>query len=161
MRIGVISDTHDNLIKIDRALEVFQTWQVEAVLHAGDFVSPFAVRRLLEGLKVPLYGVLGNNDGDRWLLKSLLGDRMYQSFALLEFGSHKVFLTHDLPEWSHGVFTGGGIRAVIFGHTHSPYLKEDQGVIFLNPGEACGWLTGKATVALLDLQAPRVEIVEI
>jgi len=161
MKVGVISDTHDNLLKIDRAIEVFRAQQVEAVLHAGDFVSPFAVRRLLEGLNVPLYGVFGNNDGDRWLLKSLLGERVYQSFALLEFGPYKVFLTHDLPERSHGLFEGGSVRAVVFGHTHTPYLKEEKGVIFLNPGEACGWLTGKATIALLDLRGQKAEIIQI
>ncbi|HCL90984.1 MAG TPA: YfcE family phosphodiesterase, partial [Candidatus Atribacteria bacterium] len=41
MKIGIISDTHDNLPKIKKAVGIFNREKVELVLHAGDFVSPF------------------------------------------------------------------------------------------------------------------------
>jgi len=47
MLIGVISDTHDRLPQIDAALSLFARRKVEALVHPGDFVAPFAVRRLL------------------------------------------------------------------------------------------------------------------
>ncbi len=31
----------------------------------------------------------------------------------------------------------------------------------INPGEACGWITGRYTVAVLDLETGKVEIVDI
>ena len=48
MLIGVISDTHDRLPMIDAALALFARNRVEAIIHSGDFVAPFAVKRLLE-----------------------------------------------------------------------------------------------------------------
>ncbi len=41
MNIGIISDTHDNLALIKKAVTFFNGEKVDLVLHAGDFVSPF------------------------------------------------------------------------------------------------------------------------
>ena len=62
--IGIISDSHDNLNAIRKAVEFFNKKEVKAVLHAGDIVSPFTVRAFKE-LKSKLYFVFGNNDGDK------------------------------------------------------------------------------------------------
>ncbi|MGB5089822.1 MAG: metallophosphoesterase family protein [Nitrososphaeraceae archaeon] len=61
MKIGIISDTHDNIENIQKAVKEFNNRQVEIVLHAGDFVSPIAVESFA-GIK--LVGILGNNDTD-------------------------------------------------------------------------------------------------
>jgi putative phosphoesterase len=61
MKIGIISDTHDNIENILKAVKEFNNRNVEIVLHAGDFVSPIAVESFA-GIK--LIGILGNNDTD-------------------------------------------------------------------------------------------------
>ena len=61
MKIGLISDTHDNIENILKAVQEFNSRHVDIVLHAGDFVSPIAVESFA-GIK--LIGVLGNNDTD-------------------------------------------------------------------------------------------------
>ena len=61
MKIGIISDTHDNIENIQKAVKEFNNRHVEIVLHAGDFVSPIAVESFA-GIK--LVGILGNNDTD-------------------------------------------------------------------------------------------------
>ena len=72
MLIGIFSDTHDQLIAIDRALEVFRQRKVDFVIHGGDLISPFAAKRLKAGVTVPLYIIYGNNDGERDGLKKIL-----------------------------------------------------------------------------------------
>ena len=42
--IGIISDTHDNIYMIDKAVEELNKRQVRLVLHAGDYISPFTVQ---------------------------------------------------------------------------------------------------------------------
>ena len=64
MLIGVMSDTHDNIVQTKKAVSLFNSRGVEHVLHAGDFISPFMIDTLKE-LKAPFTGVFGNNDGDR------------------------------------------------------------------------------------------------
>ena len=61
MKIGLISDTHDNIENIQKAVGEFNNRHVDIVLHAGDFVSPIAVESFAA---VKLVGILGNNDTD-------------------------------------------------------------------------------------------------
>lgn len=70
MKIGIISDTHDNLDAIDRTIETLNSYKIDLVIHAGDVISPFAARRFKE-LKSPLRVVYGNNDGERTGLKNM------------------------------------------------------------------------------------------
>ncbi|WP_187148145.1 metallophosphoesterase family protein [Thermofilum adornatum] len=65
-RIAVVSDSHDNLEAISLFIEHVKKENIEAIIHAGDIVSPFALR-MFKGLK--LYAVFGNNDGEKLLLK--------------------------------------------------------------------------------------------
>lgn len=57
MRVGIVSDTHDNLRAADRAAEVFAEEGAEIVVHCGDFVAP-PLLSAFEGFE--LHGVLGN-----------------------------------------------------------------------------------------------------
>ena len=68
MLVGTISDTHDNLPQIERAVEYLNHEKVGLVLHAGDYVAGFVIPKLAK-LTCPLIGVFGNNDGDHELLK--------------------------------------------------------------------------------------------
>ena len=61
MKIGIISDTHDNIENILKAVKVFNSRHVDIVPHAGDFVSPIAVKSFA---CIKLVGILGNNDTD-------------------------------------------------------------------------------------------------
>jgi uncharacterized protein len=59
MKIGLISDTHDNIQNIQNAISLFNDKHVSFVIHGGDIVSPEAVEAFT-GVK--LIAVLGNND---------------------------------------------------------------------------------------------------
>jgi len=45
MRIGLISDTHDNLTLVEKAVKQLNQENVELVLHAGDYTSPFTIAK--------------------------------------------------------------------------------------------------------------------
>jgi len=49
---------------------------------------------------------------------------------------------------------------LIYGHTHEVDLREGPPLI-LNPGECGGWLSGRATCAIVDLERLQTEIVEV
>ena len=159
MKIGLMADTHDNLRMIERAVSVFEGEGVGAVLHAGDFIAPFALRALKEALGVDLYGVFGNNDGERTGLKALLGDRLLPAPALWELGGWRVLLAHELtPEGARALAEGGALRLVAFGHTHEALVERLGETLIVNPGEAGGWLYGRPTVAVVDLRELKAEI---
>jgi putative phosphoesterase len=93
MKIAVISDSHDNIWKLEKAMQFIS--QTDVVLHCGDLISPFMIKRLIEGLGViPVHIVWGNNDGDKVLLKKLAQESgsisIHGEFASLELGGKKL-----------------------------------------------------------------------
>ncbi|HUU69135.1 MAG TPA: metallophosphoesterase [Planctomycetota bacterium] len=155
MKLGVMSDSHDNLPMIRKAVHCFSTEEpVDAVVHAGDFVAPFAVSELAK-LSVPIYGVFGNNDGEHAGINKVL-PQIDQPPLHLELGGRTLVVTHDIASVSDSDRAAADI--VIFGHTHNKLIEHREGKLLLNPGELGGWLTGKCTVAIIDLNTLDVEL---
>ncbi len=157
MLIGVISDTHDHLTTIGRALDLFDQRGVQAMIHPGDLVAPFAARKLLE-YSGPIYVTYGNNDGEREGLRKILPQITDGPLKIIMGG--KKILVHHFIEWcSQSDIDEADI--VITGHTHEVVNEEQDGTLLLNPGECCGWVNDRATVGLLDTEAMSMEIVEL
>lgn len=160
MKIGVIADTHDNLPKIGRAVELFNRAKVGLVLHAGDFVSPFTSREFGK-LRAKLVGVFGNNDGDRpYLLKRFaeIGE-LHDGCHELELAGRKIALLHK-PDLLEALLSSGRYDLIVYGHTHKIELREGSPLV-LNPGEAGGWTSGRPTAAIVDLATLRAQIIEL
>ena len=155
-KIGIISDTHDNIPRIEKAVEAFNKEDVSLVIHVGDYIAPFSLRPL-EKLKCEYCGIFGNNDGEKKGLGEKSGGRIKEGPLVLERCGRHIVVVHDISSWNK-------LREcdiLIYGHTHSPSIEKESGRLIINPGECGGWLTGKFTIALLYLKELRAEIVEI
>ena len=157
MLVGVISDTHDRLPMIDAALELFAKRGVDAVIHAGDFVAPFAMRRLLT-FDAPLHAIYGNNDGERTGLRGVFPP-LKDGPLFVELDGRTV-LVHHFIDWCVPKDVERA-EIVITGHTHEAVCRVERGKLFVNPGECCGWVTGRCTVGILDTTGPAAEICEL
>jgi putative phosphoesterase len=157
MLIGVMSDSHDRLPMIDAALRLFADRRVQAVIHAGDVIAPFAAKRLL-GASAPLSIVYGNNDGERKGLKAVLPQ--IQDGPLFVTLDGRTILVHHFIDWCE---TQDIAKAdiVITGHTHEVVTTYRDGKLFLNPGECCGWVNNRCTAAILDTEGPAAEVCEL
>ncbi|MBM3248518.1 MAG: metallophosphoesterase [Candidatus Omnitrophica bacterium] len=144
MRIGLVSDTHDNLDKIKKAVKLFNSKRVELVLHAGDFVAPFTIH-YLDKLNCEYLGVFGNNDGEKEGLKRKSGGKIKDGPVELMFEDIKIALVHDLK-----ALPARNFDIIVFGHSHKKELRKEGKTLLVNPGECGGWLTGKSTAAILD-----------
>lgn len=159
MKIGVISDTHDRLPTVRRAVAMFKRLKVEAVFHAGDLVAPFAAKLITpEELGVPLHVVYGNNDGERKGLKAIL-PQIQDGPLTVKLGGRTIVMHHFIDWLKPADIAGADV--VITGHTHEVVNKVADGKLFLNPGECCGWVHERCTVALLDLKTLKADIVEV
>jgi len=148
MRIGIFSDTHDNLVAIDKALTAFEDTRAEAIIHAGDFCSPFALQMIVDRVEVPLYAVFGNNDGERHGLARLVPE-LRDGPRHFELGEKKFCLIHDTEKLSHEDEMASDI--IVCGHTHAGPRAELHGeTLYVEAGECCGWLTGLCRVSILD-----------
>ncbi|MDH7564743.1 MAG: metallophosphoesterase [Candidatus Bathyarchaeota archaeon] len=162
--IGIIADTHDNLPNIDRAVKRLNEEGVEIVLHAGDYVAPFAVQRL-KGLKARLIGVFGNNDGDRELLKKRFSENerfdLRGRFAQADLELRIALVHGDEEELLRALMESGAFDVIVHGHTHVAETYRKGRTLIINPGEVCGYLSGKATIAVLDTASMDARIIEI
>lgn len=154
MRIGIISDTHDRRGTVEGAVEQFNQEGVEYVLHAGDYVAPFVVS-WLSHLEAPLVGVFGNNDGDRILLSQQFAEydhlEIRGEFARLELDGAVIALIHGHQrDLLAALVQTQGFDFVIHGHSHQAGCSELGRTHIINPGEACGYLSGRPTIALLE-----------
>lgn len=159
--IGLLSDTHDNLDRVRAAVRLFNDAGCDLVVHAGDFVAPFAADEL-RNLRCPVKAVFGNCDGERAGLARAFGGLGEIAAAPLAFehAGRRFGLCH-LDSSVPGLLAAKAFDVVVFGHTHRPLVERRDGVLLVNPGEAGGWLTGKSTAALLDPAAIAAEIVSI
>jgi putative phosphoesterase len=157
--IGVMSDSHDNVDAIKKAVRFFNETQCELVIHAGDFIAPFAAREL-EHLSCPVKAVFGNCDGEKEGLKKVfvsLGKIQKEPF-IFGYENIEFLLTHT--QFANDKYMKSRKYAVIiYGHTHKPDIRKNNSTLIVNPGETGGWLTGKSTVALLDHVSLEAEIV--
>ncbi len=163
MKIGVFSDTHDNLPAMQKIVEIFNQIGVEQVIHCGDVVAPFAFR-VLEKLKAKITAVFGNNDGEHLGLKEMFAKIGSITDAPREvtFGNKRIILNHFFSDLHYEALAiSGKYDIILFGHTHQLLNKKIGNTIVLNPGEACGYLYGKCTCAILDTDYMSVEIREV
>ncbi|MCX7993630.1 MAG: metallophosphoesterase [Fimbriimonadales bacterium] len=161
MRIGVLSDTHDHLGNLRRAVDALNDLQVELVLHAGDYIAPFVVNELSR-LPCRLIGIFGNNDGERLGLAKRLSEigQVQVQPLFLELESCRIAMVHE-PEPVEAFARSGLYDLVIYGHTHQQELHTVGNCTVLNPGEVCGWLTGESTCAVITLPEKQVEIIHL
>ena len=162
--IGIISDSHDNMNAIRKAVEFFNERGVKTVLHAGDLVSPFTARAFKE-LKPKLYFVFGNNDGDKVTLTKRfeeIGATSCGNFGDLTIDGLHIALLHGTNEaLVKALAKSGEFDVVVRGHTHDPGVKIIEGVTVINPGESSGVLSGKSTIAILEIANLNVEITQL
>ncbi len=156
MLVGVISDSHDNVPKLRAAVELFRQRGVQHILHTGDYVALFAVKVLTQ-CGIPFTGVFGNNDGERTGISKLTKD-IHSEPHQVELGGRRVTLVHHLTKLPPEQRTDTDV--IVFGHTHQVTAEEGPPVLF-NPGECCGWVSGKCTVGLLDLDTLTATVVEV
>lgn len=165
MLIGLISDTHDNLPNVDKAVAQLNEAKAELVLHAGDYVSPFVIPRFKK-LNCNLIGVFGNNDGDHEFLQQRFTEsnncEVRGRFAEITVDDFKIALLHgDETNLLNSLINSEYFDAVVHGHSHASLIRKNNKTLTINPGELCGYLTSIATYALLDTSTREVKIVDL
>lgn len=157
MRIGVISDTHDRLPTIRAALDIFRHFNLDTLVHPGDVIAPFAAKALA-AFEGDLHITYGNNDGERAGLKQVL-PQIQDGPLKLTLGGRSILLHHFI-DWCDPADIAAA-DVVITGHTHAIHVEKQDERLLLNPGETCGWVNDRCTVAVLDLETLEPQIIEI
>ena len=138
--IGVLSDTHvphrTSLIS-QKVIDDFRGRNVDFVFHLGDFTSFQAYQQLTTTFgKEKVIAIRGNMDFDKNLAKEL------PEKIEMEIFGHKILLVHGMGGPNMIIrrlikklnLLNSDYEIVIFGHTHRPVNKKENGILFFNPG---------------------------
>lgn len=141
MRIAVLSDSHDNIWNLEKALQLLQGEALSALLFLGDFCAPFSLKQIAEAYSGPIHCVPGNNDGDMFLLMSIAAQAgnvtFHHPIGDLTLSERKIAITH-YPEIAEGLVATGKYTAVFSGHTHEFMSQTSGSTLWVNPGEIMG-----------------------
>lgn len=156
MRIGIVSDTHNNLGNVRRIVELFNDARVDRVIHTGD-ITQAKTLRALGALHAPLFGVFGNNDERDPLLEAAaeLGFELVAPPLELVWAERRILVVHDpldIPRYL------AGHDVVLHGHDHSHRIDQRDGRVLFNPGECAGHMSGANAVGVLDLESLEARI---
>jgi len=160
MILGVISDTHDHLPRMKAAVNEFKARGVARLVHCGDYVAPFVLKVIAEAKFEDCFGVFGNNDGEWLWMRTLFKGigKVEKPPAFIEIAGRRIAVLHEpMPD---DVMAALPVDLVVFGHTHDAALRPGKPLV-LNPGECCGYLTGRATVATVNLETMEAEMIEL
>ena len=155
--VGLISDTHIPARARAVPKKVFEVFDgASLILHAGD-LTQLSVVDELEQL-APVVAVCGN------MYQSEVRERLPKMNSVKVY-KWKIGVIHD-----PGIFMGmkrmktlareNDFSVLVFGHTHRPSLKQEEGIIFINPGSTTNPLPPfitKPTVALLKITKEKIE----
>ncbi len=166
MLIGIISDTHENMDAIEKAVEFFNSKKVDLVIHAGDIISPITFAHFSK-LNCKIYLVFGNNDGEKKMLKEKYSQIGLIQEPPLEFELNedtktiKFIVFHAPPQNLEQLALLNKYNYIIYGHTHKKDYRKIGNTTIINPGEAGGWLFNNKSIVLLDTKEDKVEFVDI
>lgn len=176
MRIGVVSDTHNQTHRIVTALSLLRDRSVETIIHCGDIHAVDTIR-LFQGFDT--HFVLGNWDGD-WISGINSGavpprpdgrkrDPTQIKHAIESIGAqlHEPWgeLTLDSLDiaWIHGdnqklfreLETGNCYDYLFYGHTHQAEQHQVGCTLVVNPGAF--YKVAKPQFVILDTSTRTLE----
>ncbi|HIC92099.1 MAG TPA: metallophosphoesterase [Syntrophaceae bacterium] len=163
MVIAIMSDSHDNIWNVGKAVEIIKSRQAQVIIHCGDLVAPFILKELAK-FEGPVHWVLGNNDGDQYLLTKLCLTELknmepHGFIGKLNFEEVAIAFTH-YEEVGYALAHTGQYHLVCCGHTHAYRLQKIHQTTLLNPGEVMG-KDGPGTFCLFDTVTKEVKLLKL
>lgn len=158
MKLAILSDIHDNVWNLQKALQAPELQATEAMLFCGDLCAPFIIKLLGQGYAKPIHLVFGNNDGDVnsiiAVAKNFPNIHLHGETFLGEIGGLKIAMNH-YPEKGRAIAENGGYELVCYGHNHTQAEEMVNNTLLLNPGAIMGFHGGSlkdipATFMTLD-----------
>jgi putative phosphoesterase len=160
MRLGILSDTHDELDRTRMAVQLLCDEGAEALVHCGDLASPPIVAACAV---LPCWFVFGNHDADN---VPALQQAATASGAVCLGWAGEIELDGRLIAVAHGHMSYDVRRALasrphylLSGHSHIASDRRDGLIRRINPGALHE--ADRFTVAILDLQADELRFLTV
>lgn len=127
MNIIIFSDSHAETKYMLKALKHFEN-KIDAIIHLGDYIDDVKIIKS-KFPKIDLYAIAGNNDYCN-----------VPSEKFFKLNKYNFFITHGHNynpyngiSTLHYKASELGANVVLYGHTHTPYIFNED-ILIINPG---------------------------
>jgi len=182
MKIAIISDSHDNLPNLEKALSWIKSQNISLIIHCGDLCAPTMLSKVLapnfSGEIHFVYGNVGDRERLQDIIKPFKNVKFYGDVGEIEldgnpegeprtrtstvrgrqapYGARKIAFCH-FPEKAKELAVTQRHDLVFYGHTHKPWEEKIGRTRLVNPGNLAG-LFYKATFAVYDTETDKLEL---
>ncbi len=162
MKLGILSDTHNDVDNTEQALDILRGRGAERLIHCGDLTTPRIVA-LFDGWQVDF--VFGNMDKQRGSLEEAVDALASASIgevfeATLDGMRVAAYHGHD-NDRLYGLIYQGGYDFVLHGHTHRRRDDRVMGTRVINPGALGGTRHERRSLCVLDVGNGSLEVVKL
>ncbi|MCB9149511.1 MAG: YfcE family phosphodiesterase [Caldilineaceae bacterium] len=158
-QIAILSDSHDNIWNLDKALQQVAESGAQVLLHCGDLCAPFVLDQMAQAFAGPIHVIFGNNDGDGRLLQVIASKHsqvtLHGIYAEVAVANRQIALIH-YPEPARRLAQSGQFDLVCYGHDHIKHVESIGECLLVNPGEIMGRF-GEPGWGLYDCESGRYE----
>lgn len=163
MRLGLISDTHDDTHNLNIALDRLRDEGVQQLIHCGDMTSA-GTAQLLKGW--PVIYVEGNMDRDAEAVRQTLRGLNPANFVGVsyegEFGQARIAVTHGhLEAEVERLLAANSLDYLLLGHTHRRRDERIGRTRVINPGALGGLQFESRSLCWLDLETGELTCLEL
>ena len=142
MKLMIVSDIHGSYDDFKRVMDIYEEEQVDKLILLGDLLyhgprnplpegyQPKKVIQLLNQYKDKIIAVRGNCDAE---VDEMISEFKLNDNLLLDINGKKVFCTHG-QNYNIDNLPNEKIDVMLYGHFHTGFIKEKDGIIFANPG---------------------------
>lgn len=142
MKYVIMSDIHGSAYYARRIPQIIEKEQADRLILLGDLYyhgprnplpedyAPMEVAAILNGMKDSLLCIRGNCDAE---VDEMISEFPFEDHLLLELDGRKVYFTHGhKTNMEH--LPKEAVDMLFYGHFHTGFLREENGILFANPG---------------------------
>ena len=141
MQIAILSDSHDHIPNLCRAVSRANRENAEIMIHCGDLISPFMLKRLHD-FQGQVHLIYGNNAGDQHLISTRCATKFanishHGLQGEIKAGDKRICFIH-YPHTGRALARTGEYDIVCCGHNHKQGIETIGNCLLINPGDLLG-----------------------
>ncbi len=174
MKIAIISDTHDNLANLKKAVALINKEKIKVLIHCGDIFKPETLKDGLKEYRGKIYIIFSEADASfskipKDSFEDLPKNKVFGKFGQIKIDGKKIAFCH-FPEIGRDLAESQKYDLVFYGHTHKPWEEtphqrlrhgtgqEIEKTRLVNPGNLAG-IFYKPTFAIYNTKTDKLKLI--